>query len=758
MPVVESRIDTVTLYQQGARVTRRLSLDCPDGKPPTELEVARLPLSLFDPTVRVRVLSTGNAQADLSATHVRVGLWIPPRETPQETVDQAALRSLRQQVRTVESQLRQHEWEMSILGSIPIPPRPEPEEGKPPPPSPLGPRMALEQFSNEGVQSRLMEARKLREQLRKLNEDVAVLEQKIAQASTAREVTAGELYKSVHVQLRHGGAALARAELSVEYFIPGARWAPSYQCRLSRDCREVELVMRALVAQHSGEDWRGVKLVLSTAAPMTWTELPELPSIRIGRAQPPPPARAGFRPAPQGAGALFSDYDRDRMSLLRMLPAASPYSLQALAAPADLEDGAVPSDMPTSPRADIRFKEKERKKKASRRELRDMPAAAAEEEVALDDEDVEGAVLDASFDVAEGYPEEFSKVAPPPPPASLAPVMSAPAPMPAAAPARPAPKTAVGGAGRAAVRPSAPGPGGGGPSQAGLEAVVFTHLRLSSPADPTNRNRLQPVDSRRFYLESLARFSVTVTFDVMAVVAEAENLARAVAQAPLPGGASDARSIGGYFDFSYAADATVDVPSDGVFHSVALGARTGEASVLYVAVPREDTNVYRQAQVKNPLAAPMLTGPAEVYVGGEYVLSTTLPAVPPRGDFKLGLGVEQAIRCARNTKYREARSGTKIVATTELWHDITNNLDREIICEVRERIPQPAPEAEVVVEEGTVTPEWEPYTQEERTKPLEGGRRWRVTVPANSTSKLAAQYVVKLYANNELSGGNRREV
>ena len=313
------------------------------------------------------------------------------------------------------------------------------------------------------------------------------------------------------------------------------------------------------------------------------------------------------------------------------------------------------------------------------------------------------------------------------------------------------------------VRPpgSRGGPGGAAPTQAGLEAVVFTHLRLSSPTDPGNRNRLQPVDSRRFYLETLARFSVTVTFDVMAVVAEAEKRARSAAHAPLPGGAVDARSIGGYFDFSYAADATVDVPSDGVFHSVALGTRTGEASVLYVAVPREDTNVYRQAQVKNPLPAPMLPGPAEVYVGGEYVLSTTLPAVSPRGDFKLGLGVEQAIRCARNTKFHEARSGTKIVATTELWHDLTielvNNLDREILCEVRERIPQPAKEAEVVVEEGTITPAWEPYTQEERGSPLEGGRRWRITVPANTTSKLAAQYVVKMYANNELNGGNRRE-
>lgn len=743
MPVVESRIDTVVVYQQGARITRRLVLDCPDGKPPTQLEIPQLPLSLFDPTVRVRVLSTGTTQADLSATHVRVGLWIPPREAPLETVDEASLRKLRQQVRTVENQLQEQEWEMSILGSVTIPPRPEPEEGKPPPPSPLGARMALEQFSHDGVQTRLAEARKLREQLRKLNEEVAVLEQKIAQASTARQVTTSELYKSVHVQLRHAGAALSRAELSLEYFIPGARWAPSYQCRLSRDCREVELVMRALIAQHSGEDWRGVKLVLSTAAPMTWTELPELPSIRIGRAQPPPSARAGFRPAPQGAGALFADYDRDRMSLLHRLPSPSPYAFPTLEAPAELDDVLLSESVPSLPEP-----RRDKARKKSMRLERRRSADIAE----MDDE----AEIKESSDGAS-YEEESYEQAVPPPPPSMAPVMAAPA-----SRSAPAPKPmAVGGRSAARLSAIAAGPGGGGPSQAGLEAVVFTHLRLSSAEDASNRNRLQPVDAQRFYLETLSRFSVTVSFDVMAAVAHAENRARAVANAPLPGGAVDARSIGGFFDFSYAADATVDVPSDGVFHSVALGSRTGGASVLYVAVPREDTNVYRQAQVTNPLAAPMLAGPAEVYVGGEYVLSTTLPAVPPRGDFKLGLGVEQAIRCARNTKYREARSGTKIVATTELWHDIlidlANNLDREIVCEVRERIPQPAPEAEVVVEEGTVTPTWEAYTQEERNQPLEGGRRWRITVPANSTAKLAAQYVVKLYANNELNGGNRRE-
>lgn len=725
MSVVESRIDTVTLYQQGARVTRLLTLDCPGGRAPGELEVPRLPLALFDPTVRVRVLSTDGSGADLTATNVRVGLWLPPRETPQETVDQAALRTLRQQVRTVESHIRQRQWEMSVLANITVPPRPKPEEGKPPPASPLGARMALEQFSHDSTQARLTESRALNEQLRKLREEVAVLEQRLAQASTARQVTAKDLYKSVHVQLRHAGAALSRASLSVEYFVPGARWAPSYQCRLTRDCRQVELVMRALIGQHSGEDWSGVKLVLSTAAPLSWTELPELSSIRIGRAQPPPPARAGFRPPPQGALSLFSDFDRDQQVLLRGLPAPSPFPLPALHEPVDMES----LEPPVHSDPDVFMSE-----------------------VMADDEVDDESPLKSLAASEEALREEA---------VAAAPMMAPPPPRPAAPASAAAPARSVSRGREMSKKVSAPG-FGAGPTQAGLEAVVFTHLRLAPASDGAHRNRLQPLDARRFYLETLARFPVEVTFDVMQAVAEAEARAQRVAHALLPGGATDVRSTSSRFDFSYTAEATVDVPSDGVFHSVALGARTGDASVLYVAVPREDSNVYRQAEVQNPLPAPMLAGPAEVYVGGEYVLSTSLPTVAPRGNFKLGLGVEQAIRCARNTRFHEQRSGSKIVATTELWHDVTidlaNNLDREILCEVRERIPQPAPDAEVVVEEGAVTPAWEPYTQQERgAKALEGGRRWRLTVPAHHTQQLAAQYVVKLYANNELEGGNRRE-
>jgi uncharacterized protein (TIGR02231 family) len=194
---------------------------------------------------------------------------------------------------------------------------------------------------------------------------------------------------------------------------------------------------------------------------------------------------------------------------------------------------------------------------------------------------------------------------------------------------------------------------------------------------------------------------------------------------------------------------------------VPVGTRTATSEVLYVTVPREDPAVYRQAEVKNPISSPLLPGPVEVSVGGEYVLTTAMPLVAPGADFKLSLGVEQGLKVARNTKYSEQRSGDKVVATNELIHEldfeVVNNLERPAKCEVRERLPQPAPEAEVVVEEGPVKPQWVPYLQEERGRIVEGGRRWLFTVKPGATQKLSAQYRVKLYANNELVGGNRRE-
>ncbi|MEL6182894.1 MAG: hypothetical protein AAFS10_28320, partial [Myxococcota bacterium] len=178
-------------------------------------------------------------------------------------------------------------------------------------------------------------------------------------------------------------------------------------------------------------------------------------------------------------------------------------------------------------------------------------------------------------------------------------------------------------------------------------------------------------------------------------------------------------------------------------------------------VPREKTDVFRVAFIENPTEAPLLPGSVEVYLGGHYVLTTAMPAVAPRGRLRLGLGVEQGIKCARNTSFREERSTEAVVATADLHHQIdvelVNNLSRPITCEVRERIPQARPGAEVVVRETQVEPPWEAWEQAELGSPLKGGRRWQVSLEPGEAAALMARYMVQIYANNTLEGGNRRE-
>ena len=224
------------------------------------------------------------------------------------------------------------------------------------------------------------------------------------------------------------------------------------------------------------------------------------------------------------------------------------------------------------------------------------------------------------------------------------------------------------------------------------------------------------------------------------------------------------RRCAGRFDYTYSATHRVDVPSAARFHSVPVDQREARCALRYVCVPREAPHVYRQASIKNPHRSPMLAGPAEIYVGEEYVLTAPLPTVAPKETFRLGLGVEQAIKCARHTSFYEERSGRAVVATSELHHEIriklVNHLERPVECEVRERLPQPAPEAEVVVEELRVEPSWEEYTQEERAqgqRSLLGGRCWHLRLEPSEQAELLAHYVIKIYANNELAGGNRRE-
>lgn len=296
-----AKIDKVKVYAAGATITRVAQLERRAGAAAQQVEIAGLPLALDDSSVRVRVEGEGGTSTAI-ATDIRIGLAVPPR---QETVNPPAeeeVREAKAEVQRIEDAIALIDNEITVLHQLHVPKRPDGKEGKAPPPSPIGARLALANFSDEQIRARIQERRENVEKLRKAQEHLEDLQQKLAYASSAREARPNELRKTVVVRLSYEGEpeTVTEQRLMVEYFVPGARWTPTYVCHLDSAGNQAAIAVRALLCQRTGEDWSGVRLELSTAEPMTWCELPELPSLRLGRAQS-EVRKSGWRRPPIGA-------------------------------------------------------------------------------------------------------------------------------------------------------------------------------------------------------------------------------------------------------------------------------------------------------------------------------------------------------------------------------------------------------------------------------------------------------------------------
>ena len=128
------------------------------------------------------------------------------------------------------------------------------------------------------AERRVERRRELQEQL-----DVARAKRDAAQPRGPVE----SLAAIAEVEARQAGAL----DLEVTYLVPSAAWRPSYRATLDADKGEVVWSAEAVVRQQTGEDWSGVPLRLSTAAPARGVAPPQLPPILV-RPTPPRPKLA----------------------------------------------------------------------------------------------------------------------------------------------------------------------------------------------------------------------------------------------------------------------------------------------------------------------------------------------------------------------------------------------------------------------------------------------------------------------------------
>jgi hypothetical protein len=194
---------------------------------------------------------------------------------------------------------------------------------------------------------------------------------------------------------------------------------------------------------------------------------------------------------------------------------------------------------------------------------------------------------------------------------------------------------------------------------------------------------------------------------------------------------------------------------------VPVGEVPAETEFGYVCVPAEDTAVFGTVLLTNTSARPLLAGPADVMVDGDFVLTAPLPTLAPGQRQAVGIGVAESVQVARRTHMRESTAGLR-GGTTVLEHsvevEVANRLPYPVVVEVRERVPV-AGDKDVRIEEHRAEPAWTapegPLPGQDETY-VRGARVWRVALEPGRTTTLTGGYAVRLPVGKSVVGGNRR--
>lgn len=279
-----STLDSVVVYAQGA-ICRRLARGSvsPDGR----VRVTGLPRSLDPGSLRARVLGASGVRV----TGARVEVEAEPAGTraPDE------LRREAERLRDEHAAARgRRDRQLSLIEEVralqPVPPprkRDDPHRR-----TPVDAWLELADFVDErlaGLHKRLVE---LEEALRNVEHELNSVADRLARAST--DAPSAHVETTVCAVLALDGTGDTEVELELEYGVPGAVWVPAYRLAHRQGDGSGRLVLRASVAQRTGEDWTGVRIALATADLRRRTDLPRLRSIRIGRSQS-APAPSGWR-------------------------------------------------------------------------------------------------------------------------------------------------------------------------------------------------------------------------------------------------------------------------------------------------------------------------------------------------------------------------------------------------------------------------------------------------------------------------------
>jgi uncharacterized protein (TIGR02231 family) len=279
-----SKIDAVTVYPQGADVTRIATVDLPQGG--HRILLTGLPAGIDPQSIRVE--GSGTGQVEISSVDARDSYVGAAAADSEQLTMQKQIAVLTDERTLLDTSIADSNHQRTFLLN-------------------LADKQLTPQTTTDT--SRGIDVAQLGGLLDLVGQKLAVLGEKVQKAQVRqREIDETVNDLSMKLNELHGNdkhqtdvainvdaVAASALSLRVSYRVGAAGWSPYYDARLAigktGDPSKLALERRAVVTQSTDENWQDVALVLSTAQPTGSTAAPDVGEQEVGL--PPPPMAVG---------------------------------------------------------------------------------------------------------------------------------------------------------------------------------------------------------------------------------------------------------------------------------------------------------------------------------------------------------------------------------------------------------------------------------------------------------------------------------
>ena len=192
------------------------------------------------------------------------------------------------------------------------------------------------------------------------------------------------------------------------------------------------------------------------------------------------------------------------------------------------------------------------------------------------------------------------------------------------------------------------------------------------------------------------------------------------------------------FDYVYPSRTRVTVPSAGDAHRVPLSVRTFAAETEYVATPSLSKTAYLRAKVKNDAGQPILQGPVNLFVGGDFTGLGQLETTGTGGTINLPLGADEDVRLVREIVPATRTEGVfskDDITTYSVKIEAGNYKRRAIDIEIVDQVPKTR-NGKIEVKLGAVSP------AASAPPDANGLLRWKLQIPAGKTEVIRFDYTI----------------